>query len=117
VLLMVVGIALGWLPSGVYGYSLFFLACFFTAFASFKMKAAPADKAMLSGASILVGLSLLVRLADLPLVSTFLFILWLPAIVCSWQFIKQLRNPGDQTGIFLILAFESWSQAVQLFRI
>lgn len=117
VLLMVVGIALGWLPTGSYGMVLFALACFFTAFASFRMKASDRDKMILTVSAILVGLSFVVRIAELPLVTTFLFILWLPAVVCGIQFIRQLRNPGDQTGILLILAFESWFQALQVFRI
>ncbi len=117
VLLLVVGIALGWLPTGEYGQVLFALACFFTAFASFRMNASRMDKIILSGAAILVGLSFVVRIAELPMVTAFLFIMWLPAAACSYQFIKQIRNPGDQTGILLILSFESWFQAVQIFKI
>ncbi|MHB1277963.1 MAG: hypothetical protein ACYC1Q_06160 [Bacteroidia bacterium] len=117
VLLLVVGIALGWLPIGGYGQVLFALACFFTAFASFRMEASRPDKIILSVAAILVGLSFVVRIAELPLVTAFLFIMWLPAAACSSQFIKQIRNPGDQTGILLILSFECWFQAVQIFKI
>lgn len=117
VLLLVVGVALGWLPTGIYGQLLFALACFFTAFASFRMEATRPDKIILSVAAILVGLSFVVRIAELPLVTAFLFILWLPAAACSAQLFKQLRNAGDQTGILLILSFECWFQAVQIFRL
>lgn len=117
VMLLVVGIALGWLPTGVYGQVLFAFASFFTAFASFRMNAGQVDKIILSVAALLVGLSSVVHIAELPLVTASIIILWLPALACTFQFIKQLRNPGDQTGILLILSFESWFQAVQIFKI
>jgi hypothetical protein len=116
VLLLVVAIALAWVPDEQYGSLMFILACALTAYGSFRMKAVRTDQIFLSACCVLVGLSIVARVAELPVAGIFLYIMWVPAIACTAQFIRQLRYPGDQTGILLILALESWFQAVQVFN-
>lgn len=110
---MVVGIALGWLPNVTYGIVLFTLACIFTSVVSFRMQAARFDKLLLSFSAALMALSLLSHLFQLPTTPLLLILMWPVALACSIQFIRQLTHPGDQNGLFLILAFEAWFQIVQ----
>jgi len=117
---MVVGVALGWFSNGEYGLVVFAAACAFTAYASFKMNATPIDQKVVSGIAILMTLSILVRLLHLPLVTAFLFIMWLPVGASSSTIVRQVakqKGPTDQTGILLILMFESLSQAIQVFKL
>ena len=117
---MVVGVALGWFSSGEYGLVVFAAACAFTAYASFKMNATPFDQKVVSGIAILMTLSILVRLLHLTLVTAFLFIMWIPWGASMGILFNQIRiqkGPTDQTGILLILWFESLSQAVQVFKL
>lgn len=117
---MVVGVALGWFSSGEYGLVVFAAACAFTAYASFKMNASPIDQKVVSGIAILMTLSILVRLLHLPLETAFLFIMWLPFAASSSTLVQQVakqKGPTDQTGILLILMFESVSQAIQIFKL
>jgi len=119
-LAMIVGVALGWFSSGEYGLVVFAAACAFTAYASFKMNATPIDQKVVSGIAILMTLSVLVRLLHLPLGTVFLFIMWFPFAASSSTLIRQVlkrKGPTDQTGILLILMFESISQAIQIFKL
>jgi|GEM_PF-2314485 len=116
---MVVGVALGWFSTGEFGLVVFGVACAFTAYASFKMNATPIDQKIMSGIAVLMTLSVLVRLLHLPLETAFFFIMWLPFVASIFTLIRQVaiqKGPTDQTGILLILGFESIIQAIQVFQ-
>ncbi len=115
---MVVGVALGWFANGEYGMSVFMAACAFTAYSSFKMEVAPLDQKIVSGVASVMVISMLVRLMHWPLVTPILFIMWLSAAASLGILIRQVirqKGPTEQTGILLILVFESVSQAIRVF--